>query len=138
MPKKMTIAELKALYHPLADPIPGDPNLRTSATAKGHIHKVSAVWLPPVGGMTPAEYRYKSKTRTKKATKVVKKSPPYRLLGNKKIACLSGRGCGNIVSEKIGTCRDCRRAGVLKVKRLAYKQSRISKMKKENKKNGKK
>ncbi len=36
--KKMTLQDLKDLFMPQAEPQKGDPNLRTRATAKGHIH----------------------------------------------------------------------------------------------------
>lgn len=41
--------------------IPGDPNLRTKATAKGHIHKVNSTWLPPKGWVSPQVKKRRAK-----------------------------------------------------------------------------
>ena len=44
--KKMTLQELKDLFTSQADPVPGDPDELTKATAKNHKHKVNPVYLP--------------------------------------------------------------------------------------------
>ena len=42
---KMTLADLKAMYHPVMT-VPGDPNTLTTATSRNHIHKVNPAAKP--------------------------------------------------------------------------------------------
>lgn len=55
--KKMTRNDFLALFTSVRDPIPGDPNEKTKATKKDHVHKHNQVWLPKGAKITPAEYR---------------------------------------------------------------------------------
>lgn len=63
----------------------------------------------------------------RKHSKVVHFTEIYRGNGShgKMIKCLSGRDCENLVSEKVGICRKCRRLGELRIKRLAYKERKL-------------
>jgi len=63
--KKMSLATLKSFYGVPTPPIPGDPNTRTPATKKGHVHVVRVPFAPTNGLVSPAEYRRRSKKRNR-------------------------------------------------------------------------
>jgi len=44
---KMTLQDFLKLFEATPAPRPAHPDELTAATAKGHIHKVNPVWLPP-------------------------------------------------------------------------------------------
>lgn len=60
----------------------------------------------------------------------IKRGDALKALPNshgKRIACLSGNGCGHTVAESVGICRQCRRAGKRRVVLAEYQVRMISK-----------
>jgi hypothetical protein len=62
--KRMTRAELQGLFLGQPLPTPGDPNLHTKATAKGHIHKVGESAAPSIGMSSKARERRRKMIRS--------------------------------------------------------------------------